>query len=447
MEAMLTGVSIAILAQALQAFSALPTGQPAPALPPVDTGGARMVAEGLRGAPVSGAVGERQYLQAAAGMLLVVDKASGAAGPARAVNGLYAAASSQRGMRACAARSTAPVSVLYDHTAQRWIIGYLAGGGAWLCLATSAGANAAGRYLARALALQPAAIGPANLALWRDALILNYDIGERASRACVIDQTSLGEYFPALRCRSVPHPGVIAASLAPHGTIPAGTPALLLSLATPQAGSGSALLLWRYRPRENTLSAPITLAVAPFSQACHACIAQPYGGAALPAHAQQLAPGAVYDGRAILTNHTVTEADGRTAIRWYEIRAPHGVPQVYQQGSLAPDAEQRWMGSIGVDKAGDIALSYAVVSSATASGIRYTGRVRSDPPGRLQQEEVIVNGSGVQSTADGLSVPAGALSLDPADGCTFWFTQQYIQSSSAAAWQSRIASFKFRRCN
>jgi hypothetical protein len=64
----------------------------------------------------------------------------------------------------------------------------------------------------------------------------------------------------------------------------------------------------------------------------------------------------------------------------------------------------------------------------------------------MQQEETIVNGSGVQTTPIGLAVPAGALSLDPADGCTFWYTQQYIQTSGPAAWQTRIASFKFRRC-
>src|SRR6476469_6556622 len=112
MEAALTWSWIAVLAQALQPFSALPAGQAAHALPPVDTGGARIVAEGLRGAPVTGAVGESQYVQTAAGMMQVFDKASGtAAGPLRPVSALYASGSGERGMRACAARAPAPVSL------------------------------------------------------------------------------------------------------------------------------------------------------------------------------------------------------------------------------------------------------------------------------------------------------------------------------------------------
>lgn len=444
----MTWLSIAVLAQALQPFSALPAGPATPALPPVDTGGARIVAEGLRGGPVSGAVGENQYVQVAGGMMAIFDKASGvAAGSPRPLAALYSATSDQRGMQACAQQSTAPASILYDHLARRWTIAYLAGGGNWLCLATSAGPNAGGRYQARALALQPSAIRAPVLALWRDGLVLSYDSGEQASRVCGISQGTLAARFPSLRCRGLPRSGVIAATLQPQADIPAGTPALLLALDTANGGWGSDLLLWRYGPGDNALSGPAAIPVAPFSQPCAACIAQPRGGAALPAHADRLAPRAVYDGFTLLANHTVTQADGRTGIRWYDIRSPYGAPQVYQQGSYAPDARQRWMGSIGIDKAGDIALGYAVSSAAVASAIAYTGRVRTDPPGRLEQEETIVNGSGVQSTADGLSIPAGALTLDPADACTFWYTQQYIQSSSTAAWQSRIAAFKFRRCN
>jgi hypothetical protein len=33
--------------------------------------------------------------------------------------------------------------------------------------------------------------------------------------------------------------------------------------------------------------------------------------------------------------------------------------------------------------------------------------------------------------------------LDPADDCTFWYTQEYYQSTSRADWKTRIGSFKF----
>ena len=52
-------------------------------------------------------------------------------------------------------------------------------------------------------------------------------------------------------------------------------------------------------------------------------------------------------------------------IRWYEVRNPaNGAPSIYQQGTYAPDDSptnplSRWMGSIAMDKQGDIALGYS----------------------------------------------------------------------------------------
>jgi len=47
---------------------------------------------------------------------------------------------------------------------------------------------------------------------------------------------------------------------------------------------------------------------------------------------------------------------------------------IYQQGTFAPgDGVHRWMGSIAMDKKGDIALGYSVVNGTTVyPGIRYT---------------------------------------------------------------------------
>ena len=57
---------------------------------------------------------------------------------------------------------------------------------------------------------------------------------------------------------------------------------------------------------------------------------------------------------------------------------PRRTPTVYQQGTYAPDASYRWMGSIAMDHAGDIALGFSVSSatftrrSATPAGSRAT---------------------------------------------------------------------------
>jgi hypothetical protein len=63
---------------------------------------------------------------------------------------------------------------------------------------------------------------------------------------------------------------------------------------------------------------------------------------------------------------------------------------MYQQGTFAPDSKYRWMGSIAMDSAQDIALGYSVSSSSTYPSIRYTGRVPTDTLGTMESEAQIV---------------------------------------------------------
>ncbi len=83
---------------------------------------------------------------------------------------------------------------------------------------------------------------------------------------------------------------------------------------------------------------------------------------------------------------------------WYEVRNPAGTPFVYQQGNHMPDTNSRWMGSVAMDAMGNIALGYSVTGPATPPGVRYTGRMRSEPLGRLEAEEVIVTAAASRST-------------------------------------------------
>jgi hypothetical protein len=92
------------------------------------------------------------------------------------------------------------------------------------------------------------------------------------------------------------------------------------------------------------------------------------------------------DHESIVANHTISAAGGNTGVRWYEVRNPNGVPALYQQGSFAPDNENRWMASIAMDKKGNIGLGYSVASSLTYPSIRYTGWEIGNPLGSLQAE-------------------------------------------------------------
>ncbi len=59
------------------------------------------------------------------------------------------------------------------------------------------------------------------------------------------------------------------------------------------------------------------------------------------------------------------------------------LPIVAQQGTYAPDSSYRWMGSVAMDKIGDLAVGYSVSSGAVYPAVAFAGRVPSDPAGAL----------------------------------------------------------------
>ena len=130
-------------------------------------------------------------------------------------------------------------------------------------------------------------------------------------------------------------------------------------------------------------------------------------------------------------------ADEVAGIRWYELNKSTGAWSIRQQGTFAPQplgatAENqllhRWMGSAAIDKKGNIALGYSITNgdpnTPVFPGIRYTGRRFDDPLDLIPQgERVIRNGTNAQ--LQGLGARWGdysALSVDPANDCTFWYT-------------------------
>src|SRR5262249_56928804 len=124
---------------------------------------------------------------------------------------------------------------------------------------------------------------------------------------------------------------------------------------------------------------------------------------------------------------------------------------VGQQGTYAPDSDNRWMGSANIDASGDVAVGYSVSSSSTFPSIRVAGRLAGDPAGELSQgENTLIAGTGSQTGSD----PAGrgrwgdysAMQVDPADSCTFWYTTESLQTPSPDNWQTPIRSCNLPRC-
>ncbi|MCB9189000.1 MAG: T9SS type A sorting domain-containing protein [Flavobacteriales bacterium] len=144
----------------------------------------------------------------------------------------------------------------------------------------------------------------------------------------------------------------------------------------------------------------------------------------------------------VVLNHTV-DVDGtnHAGIRWYELRKVGSNPwTVYQEGTFAPDAESRWLGSICMDYQGNIGLAYSVSGPTVYPSIRYTGRYAADPLGTMTlAEEDIVVGSSAQTGPNRWGDYA-QMTLDPVDDATFWYTGEYVATGGNR--RTRIASFK-----
>ncbi|HLC15366.1 MAG TPA: PKD domain-containing protein, partial [Thermodesulfovibrionia bacterium] len=148
-----------------------------------------------------------------------------------------------------------------------------------------------------------------------------------------------------------------------------------------------------------------------------------------------------------LVGNLTTDVDGTDhgGIRWFELRKTGSAWTLHQEGTFAPDSAHRWMGSIAMDKDGNIALGYSVSSSSVFPSIRYTGRLASDPSGTMTQGETTITNGAFAQTASSRWGDYSAMSLDPADDCTFWYTNEYV--GSGGNWQTQIASFKFDSCS
>jgi hypothetical protein len=208
-------------------------------------------------------------------------------------------------------------------------------------------------------------------------------------------------------------------------------------------------------PTESRFTKEASIKVAPFdSMLCSddllsACVSQPKTDVkleALSAWPMFRAHFRQFDGHAsMLLNHTV-DATGTdmAGIRWYELRrSADAAWLLHQQGIVPPDSAHRWMGSLAMDGAGNIAIGYSVSGDKVYPGIRVAGRTGTDPQGRFGKEVIVVEGGGSQTYA-----PAprwgdyASMDVDPAQNNTFWFTTLYYKSTSDAGWSTRIVEIR-----
>jgi hypothetical protein len=150
-------------------------------------------------------------------------------------------------------------------------------------------------------------------------------------------------------------------------------------------------------------------------------------------------------------------SNGSLACAGTRSRPLDDAPYIYQEGTHQPTNDYRWLGSLAVDKAGNMAVGYSDSSGQIHPQIRYAGRLRSDLLNKLPQTERIFRVGGFPpydgSQYDGDGIPDGPwgrqsqMSVDPLDECVFWYTNMYYDANSAGTeWRTAIGWFSFPQC-
>jgi len=412
----------------------------------------------------NGAVGATQYVQWVNESFAVFNKSTGAIAPGfpKAGNTLWAGFGG-----GCETNNDGDPIAQYDKAANRWVLTQfsVATTPYLQCVAVSTTSDATGSYNRYAFSYGNTQFPDyPKLGVWPDAYYITYNIFNNGStfggaKACAFDRAAMIAGNPATQVcfqLSTSFGGLLPSDLDGATAPPAGSPNFFVNF-----GSNS-LRLWKFHvdfaaPANSTFTGPTTIPVAAFSAACSGggtCIPQPNTRQKLDSLADRLMYRLAYrnfgNHESLVVNHSVAVAGNKhssvTGIRWYELRSPNGTPTVFQQGTFSPDSTSRWMGSIAMDKVGDIALGYSASSSSVFPSIRYTGRVSTDALGTLQSENSILISSGSQLSNLSRWGDYSSLTVDPVDDCTFWYTTEYLKSSGTFNWSTRIASFKFPGC-
>ncbi len=408
----------------------------------------------------NGAVGATQFVQWVNTSFAVFDKSTGTAvyGPA-AGNTLWTGFGVP-----CESTNDGDPIAQYDKAANRWVMAQLSYSLAppyYLCVAVSTTSDATGSYNRYAFSYSNLNDYP-KLGAWPDGYYASYNMFKQVNffsykfvgaKVCAFDRSAMLSGAAATQqCfqLSSSFGGLLPSDLDGSTSPPAGSRNYFLNF-----GSNS-LNLWQFHvdwanSTNTTLTGPTNIPVAAFSEACNGgtCIPQTGTTQQLDSLGDRLMYRLAYrnfgDHESLVVNHSVT-AGSSVGVRWYELRSPSTTPTVFQQGTYAPDSNFRWMGSIAMDKVGNMALGYSVSSSSMHPAIRYTGRVPTDSLGTMEGETSIIEGTGSQLTNLNRWGDYSSVSIDPIDDCTFWYTNEYLQTNGTFNWSTRIASFKFPSC-
>jgi uncharacterized repeat protein (TIGR01451 family) len=452
----------------------------------------------------NGAVGPNHYIQTVNSQFAIWNKAGTLVKAAVNINSLWASQPASP----CFLNNEGDPVVLYDHLADRWVISQFAlhaSTPSHECVAISPTSDptAAGTWLLYDFSFNFAQDDYPKLGVWPDGYYFSSQRGYSGGGVDVaaFDRVNMLNGNPAtLQTFHLGTPTVILLPGDLSGAPPpAGTP-------NPYArpidgaifGGTDRVEIWEFHvdwgnPANSTFGAPgpvpsATLTTDPFmSGLCSPgnlfdnCITQPNSPTTTPPTPATLESLNVWpmgplqyrnfgSYETLVFNHTVNasgfvnNSGGRTqaGVHWYEIRRSGGTWAIHQESTFAPATGDgpvhRWMGSVAMDQAGNMALGYSTSSETDSNfpSIRYVGRLATDPADVMSTtENTLATGTDSQVLNGNRWGDYSAMRVDPVDGCTFWYTSQYSTGGvvdgsgnpGGAAWGTRIGAFRFPTCN
>ncbi len=374
----------------------------------------------------------------------------------------------------CEQRTSGDAVVRYDQLANRWL--YVLPifrrppddpqGPYSMCYAVSKGADPLGPYY-RYEFKRPLFPDYPRPAIWPDGYYVPTSVGDNViqKQACVADRNKMLQGLPATeQCVLLDGVNFLNnADIDGQALPPVGAPNIMIASGGTQlhdSFSDDGLYVYKFHvdwldPSKTAVSPVRKITVAPYNYLCNGqltkCVSQPGTDIHLDAQGDKLMQRLVYrrigHDEWIAGLHSVDTKGGGGGVRWYELKLDKKrEPQLYQQGTYAPDGFYRWMPSIGIDRKGDIGIGYSFGGDPNFPGQRFAGRLAKDPKGVMTFKETVL--------AQGLASQINTLrwedytttAMDPSDDCTFWYVGDYIKAAGQS-YSTRIGAFRLPACS
>jgi hypothetical protein len=417
----------------------------------------------------NGQVGKTQYVQTVNEGIQVWDKITGVS-----VFGPVAIRSLWDGFGGvCETAGSGHPVVNYDRLADRWVVSQSAvptGASVPMdeCIAVSQTGDATGAYYRYQFHLTSNYLDYPKIGVWPDGYYMAANIFDTAHTAFLGPQAFVFDRMKML----VGDPSATGQTLGITGgpTEETFLPSDLDSSRPPPVNDPNHFVAWPQgvplvykiwafhadfsNPANTTFTLETTMPASAFTVLCPTtrdCVPQLDSATNLDAVADRLMFRNAYrmfpgGGESLLDNYTVS-ANAVAGIRWFEVeRTLPGNWTLFQEATYQPDTTWRWMGSIASDHLGDQVLGFSASSSTINPQLRYAGRLATDPINILTGEQHLFDGAGSQTGTDSRWGDYSDLTVDPVDECTFYYTNEYYDTTSSFNWRTRIGYFKFAEC-